>query len=207
MPGHLVRQRSGWYIYFWQTYGPRTVSIDDVIFQTAILSISRHRTAIKMTFLESWDQISSKHTLFIWNNRFENLTFCDPGLTRPFRVVDFQGVILQNGDDFSILRAKVAMSGQGSAKQSEWRRPTKSMPSRWEGAESQQDPGGQKSVEQPDTLLGTALSSQDGNEWSGRHRAVRTLSNRMSSRQTTGEHWLAMRISNGGSCWMANMNS
>ena len=59
MPGHLVRQRSGWYIDFRQTYGTRTVSIDDVIFQTAILSIFRHSTAIKMTFLESWDQIGS----------------------------------------------------------------------------------------------------------------------------------------------------
>ena len=49
----------------------------------------------------------------------------------------------------------------------------------------------QKSVEQPDTLLGTASSSQDGNEWSGRHRAARSPSSRISSRQTTGEHRLA----------------
>ena len=58
---------------------------------------------------------------------------------------------------------------------------------------SQQDTGGQKGVDfgEPDTLLGTALSSQDGNKWSGRNRAARTPSSRISSRQTAGKHRLA----------------
>ena len=32
MPGHIACWTSGWYVYFWQTYSPKTVSIDDVIF-------------------------------------------------------------------------------------------------------------------------------------------------------------------------------
>ena len=59
----------------------------------------------------------------------------------------------------------MVMTGQISAEQPEGRRPARRTPSRQESAESQQDPGGQKSVDfkEPDTLLGTALSSQDGN--------------------------------------------
>ena len=34
-------------------YNPKTVSVDDVIFQIVILNISGNRTEIKMTFLES----------------------------------------------------------------------------------------------------------------------------------------------------------
>ena len=87
----------------------------------------------------------------------------------------------------------MVMSGQRSVEQPEGQRPARRMPGRQEISESQQDPGGQKGVdfEEPDTLLGTALSSQDGNEWSGRHRAARTPSSRISSRQTAGEHRLA----------------
>ena len=32
MPGHLAYQVLGWYIYFWQTYSPKTIFVDDVIF-------------------------------------------------------------------------------------------------------------------------------------------------------------------------------
>ena len=37
-------------------------------FQTVIWSISRHRTVIKMTFLESWDQTGSETYLFWFKN-------------------------------------------------------------------------------------------------------------------------------------------
>ena len=96
-------------------------------------------------------------------------------------------------DGHESVRLVMVMSGQRSVEQPEGRRPARRMPGRQEIAESQQDPGGQKGVdfEEPDTLLGTALSSQDGNEWSGRHRAARTPSSRISSRQTPGEHRLA----------------
>ena len=97
-----------------------------------------------------------------------------------------------NGPESARLVTMV-MSGQISAGQPEWRLPARRTPSRQESAESQQDPGGQKSVDfkEPDTLFGTALSSQDGNKWSGRHQAARTPSSRISSRQTAGEHRLA----------------
>ena len=60
----------------------------------------------------------------------------------------------------------MVMSGQRSVEQPEGRRPARRTPSRQESAESQQNRGGQKGVdfEEPNTLLGTALSSQDGNE-------------------------------------------
>ena len=69
------------------------------LFQIAILSISRHRTGIKMTFLESWDQTDSETRLFL-RNLFENLTLCGPVLIRPFSVFGSHGVRLQNGLDF-----------------------------------------------------------------------------------------------------------
>ena len=85
------------------------------------------------------------------------------------------------------------MSGQRSIEQPEGRRPARRTPSRQESADIQQDPDGQKGVdcEEPDTLLGTALSSQDGNELSGRHRAAMTPSSRINRRQTAGQHRLA----------------
>ena len=110
MPGHLACQISGSCIYFWQTYSPKTASVDDVIFQTAILSISGHRPEINMTFLESWDQTGSKTHILFSKNQLKNLTLCDPGLTRPFSVVDLHGVRLQNGLEFWILRAKVTIN-------------------------------------------------------------------------------------------------
>ena len=45
-----------------------TLSVDYVIFQTSILSISRHRREIKMTFLESWDQAGSETHVFLFEN-------------------------------------------------------------------------------------------------------------------------------------------
>ena len=65
----------------------------------------------------------------------------------------------------STQRVIMVMSGQKSVEQPEGQRPTRKMPGRQEIADSQQDPGGQNGVdfEGPDTLLGTALSSQDGN--------------------------------------------
>ena len=64
MLGHLACQISGWYIYFWQTYSPKIISVGDVIFLIAILINSRHHTEIKMTFLEmenrDFKQILSK---------------------------------------------------------------------------------------------------------------------------------------------------
>ena len=43
---------------------PKTVSVDDAIFQTVILSMFRRRTEIKMTFLESLDQTGSETHIF-----------------------------------------------------------------------------------------------------------------------------------------------
>ena len=65
LPRRLVCQISGWYIYFVQTFSPETVSVDDVIFRTAIWSISRHRTEIIMTFLESYYQSGWEKHIFI----------------------------------------------------------------------------------------------------------------------------------------------
>ena len=48
-------------------------SLITAFFQTAICSISRHRTEIKMTFLESWDQ-TPRNTHFYSKYEFENLT-------------------------------------------------------------------------------------------------------------------------------------
>ena len=64
----------------------------------------------------------------------------------------------------------MVMSGQRSVEQPEERRPARvaarRTPSRQDSVVSQQDTGGQKGVdfEEPDTHLGMALSSQDGNE-------------------------------------------
>ena len=52
IPRHLVCQISGFYIYFWQTYNTKTVSVDTVL-DTAIFSIYIYRTEIKMTIVES----------------------------------------------------------------------------------------------------------------------------------------------------------
>ena len=106
--GHTACQISCWYIYLWQAYGPKTVSVDDVIFRTAILSISRHCTEIKITFF--WNpeiKLVQKHTFLNRKYKFENLTLCDPGLTQPFSVVDFHWVGLQNGFNFWIPRSKM----------------------------------------------------------------------------------------------------
>ena len=50
-------------------------------FKTAILSISRHRTEIKMIFLESWDQTGSEPSIFINKNLNLNIW---PYMTRGF---------------------------------------------------------------------------------------------------------------------------
>ena len=66
-----------------------------------------------MTFLESWDQTGSETHLRKFDRRirkFENLTLCDPVLTRTFSVVGLHGVRLQNGLDFWILLAKVTLN-------------------------------------------------------------------------------------------------
>ena len=64
IPGHLACKISGWYIYIWQIYSSTTESVDDVIFQSANLSISRPRTEIKWHFC-SWDQTGSEaHTFY-----------------------------------------------------------------------------------------------------------------------------------------------
>ena len=110
MPGHLACQISGWYIYFWQTYSPKTVSVDDVIFSNSILSILRHRREIKILFWNPKINLVNIHISFIRKTQFENLTLCDPGLTRPFPVVDLYGVWLQNGLNFLILRAIVTIN-------------------------------------------------------------------------------------------------
>ena len=90
---------------FWQTYSPKTVSIEDVIFWNCDFEHFYTSHSKKGTFLEYWDQTGSEtHCL----RKNANMTLCDPGLTWPF-VVDLHGVRFQNGFDFWILRAKVTM--------------------------------------------------------------------------------------------------
>ena len=86
-------------------------------------------------------------------------------------------------NDHESVRLVMIMSGQRIVEQPEGRRLGRRMPGRQEIAESQQRPGDQKGVdfEEPDTLPGTVLSSQNGNEWSGRHRAVRRSSTELAA--------------------------
>ena len=114
-PEDLVCQMSGRYVYIWhiwqqKPYRPKTVFVVDVIFRTAILSISRHRTEIKRHFWHPGIKLVQKHTFFIQKYEFQNLTLYDSGLTRPFFFVDLHGVRLQNSFDFWILRAEVTMN-------------------------------------------------------------------------------------------------
>ena len=82
MPGHLACQISDWYIYFGKHVAQKPHLLMTSFCQTATLSISRHRTQLKMTFLESWEQTGSeKHICFIRKWQFKNLAWCDPGLT------------------------------------------------------------------------------------------------------------------------------
>ena len=74
IPGGLTCQISGSYVYFLQKYSAKTVFTDEAIFPE-ILSISRHRTEIKVTFLESRDQSSSEILIYIRKYHFENLAF------------------------------------------------------------------------------------------------------------------------------------
>ena len=106
LPCRIACQISGWYTYFWQTYSPKPYFWWRY-FQTAIWSISRHRTEIKWHFWNSEIELAQKHMLFVRKYQFDNLNLCDPGLTLPFSIVDFLGVRLQNGFDFWILRAKM----------------------------------------------------------------------------------------------------
>ena len=88
---------SGWYIYFWQTHSPRTASIDGVIIQTAILSISGHCTETKMAFFGILRSYWFRNTHFyskIPSRKFD-LTWPD---------VDLILLRLQNGVDFLIMR-------------------------------------------------------------------------------------------------------
>ena len=64
VPGHIACWISGWYVYFWQTYSPKPFPLMTPFFQTVSWSISRHRTEIKMPFLESWVQTGSETHLF-----------------------------------------------------------------------------------------------------------------------------------------------
>ena len=88
MPGDIEFKIPGWCIYFWQTYGLKTVFIEkfDEKIQTAILSISRHRTEIKTTLLEYWDQNSSETHIFYSKMSIQKfyleLTLYGPGVDR-----------------------------------------------------------------------------------------------------------------------------
>ena len=68
IPRHIECQISGWCIHFWQAYSPKTVFVDDVIFQTASLSISRHCTEIKMTFFGTLRSNWFRNTHFLFEN-------------------------------------------------------------------------------------------------------------------------------------------
>ena len=59
------------------------------------------------TFLESWAQTGSETYIFCSKIPIWKLDLYDPGLTWPFSIVYFSGVIFKNVFDFWILRAKV----------------------------------------------------------------------------------------------------
>ena len=90
--GYIACQISGWYTCFWRTYSPKTVSLMASFIQTAIWSISIHRTVknnISGILRPNWFRNTY---FFVQKYQFENLTFCDPGLTWSFfSIVDFLG--------------------------------------------------------------------------------------------------------------------
>ena len=93
---------------------PNSVFVDEVIFflnrsskklprqriRNFLLSIYRHHTKIKRTFLDSWEQTSSETHLFYSKISIRKFDLLWPGLTWLFSVVDLHGVKLQNGFDF-----------------------------------------------------------------------------------------------------------
>ena len=108
MPGNIPCQISGWYIYFWQTYSPKTVSVYDVIFSNCdlehFLTSHRNKNDIFAILNSNWLK-NTKNTFvfFVCKYQFENLTLRDPEFTWPFSVVILDGVRLQNGFFFSII--------------------------------------------------------------------------------------------------------
>ena len=79
-------------------------------FETAILSISSHRTETKMVFLESWDQIGSETHIFyskipIW--KFDR-RWPEVNSALLCRWLAWAAKLL-NGFDFWIIRAKVTV--------------------------------------------------------------------------------------------------
>ena len=93
------------------TFSPRTISVDDAIFQTAILSISRHHTEINLSVFENGVQIGSETCIFYSKISIRKFDLaCDPRLTWPLSVNYLHWVRFQNGFDFWILRAKVTIN-------------------------------------------------------------------------------------------------
>ena len=98
MSGYPACQIWGSYTYFWQTYSPKTVSVVGVIFSNCdfeyFQTSHRNKNVILRILRSNW----FRNTIFVFEkNHFENLTSCDLGLTRPFPVLEFHGVRLQNG--------------------------------------------------------------------------------------------------------------
>ena len=110
LPPHLVCQISGWYIYFRQIFSPESVSVDDAIFRTAIWSISRHRTEIKMTFLESWDQICWETRIFYSKIAIQKFELIWPEVDLILFCRWLASGQIKNGFDFWILHAKVTVN-------------------------------------------------------------------------------------------------
>ena len=111
MPEHLSCHFSCCYIYFWQIYSPKTVSVEHAnIFKLRFGEFLDIARKWKWYFWNAEIKLAQKHTFFVRENQFENLALCDPGLTRPFSVVGLYGVNLQDGPDFWILRAKVTIN-------------------------------------------------------------------------------------------------
>ena len=106
LPPHLVYQILGWYIYFRQIFSPETVSVDDAIFRTAIWSISRHRTEIKMAFLKSSDQICWETRILYSKIAVRKFDLTWPELTLPFSVDDLHGLRLQMASIFGFYVQK-----------------------------------------------------------------------------------------------------
>ena len=102
---------SAWYNYlFWQTYSPKTVSVDDVIFSNCNFEHFRHRTEIKMPFLEFRDQTGLETHILCSKIAIWKFGFMWPRADLSLLCPWLAWSPLQNGFDFWILRAKVTIN-------------------------------------------------------------------------------------------------
>ena len=91
---------------FWQTYSPKLYSLMTPFFQTAILSISRYRTGIKMTFLGILRPNWFRNTLFYSKISIWKFNLIWHGVDLTLRRCWLAWSQIANGFDFLILRSK-----------------------------------------------------------------------------------------------------